>query len=153
MAVKGFWMPWKSAAVGGHRRGLAVHQSRGRDHPRAEGLPDRLVPEADPQDRDAPGEALDGRHGDARILRPSGPGRDDQAARLERLELVHGQAVVAQDAHLGAHLHQVLVEVVGERVEVVDHDQHGNLPKEGSRFRVHGCCSTRMLSYKLRVTS
>ena len=66
----------EAPAVGRDRGGLAVHESPGRDHLGAEGQRDGLVPEADPQDRDAAGEAPDGGDGDARRPRAGrGPGR------------------------------------------------------------------------------
>ena len=48
------------------------------------------------------------------------PGRHDHARRLAREQLVHGLGVVAHDVDLGPQLAQVLDEVVGERVVVVD---------------------------------
>ena len=52
-----------------------------------------------------------------------GPGRDDHAVVAALQQPVDGGGVVAHDLHLGAQLAQVLDEVVGERVVVVDDEQ------------------------------
>ena len=57
-----------------------------------------------------------------------GPGRDDDAVGRALEQLVDGRDVVAHDLDLGAQLAQVLDEVVGERVVVVDDEdaRHGH---------------------------
>src|SRR5262249_40911444 len=52
------------------------------------------------------------------------PGRDDDAPRGQRRHFGDGERVVALDAHLRAQLAQVLRQVVGERIVVVDEQQH-----------------------------
>ncbi len=54
-------------------RGLAVHQMRGRHDAAAVGLADALVPEADTEERDLPGERVDGVQADPAILGPPRP--------------------------------------------------------------------------------
>ena len=54
-----------------------------------------------------------------------GPGEMTIRSRRERGDLVDGERVVAIDAHVLAQLAEVLDEVVGERVVVIDHQQHG----------------------------
>src|SRR5688572_14768043 len=48
-----------------YARDLAVHERVRVHHLATEGLADRLVSEAHPEDRDAPGESIDGREGNA----------------------------------------------------------------------------------------
>jgi hypothetical protein len=69
---------------------------------------DRLVTEADAEQRDAAGEALDRRHRDARLARRARSRRDDDAVHAERLDLVECDRVVAPHVDLGAQLAQVL---------------------------------------------
>src|SRR5262245_66640183 len=55
---------------------LAVHHLAGVDDAPPESLPDRLVAEAHPAQRDLPGELLDPRHRDTRTHGPARPGPD-----------------------------------------------------------------------------
>ena len=58
-----------------------------------------------------------------------GPGEITMRARRSSRDLVDGDRVVALDAHVRAELAEVLREVVGERVVVVDQEElHGALP-------------------------
>src|SRR5437867_6405696 len=104
-------------------RGLAVHDAR-RAHDRAaEGGADRLMAEADAEDRQAAGGALDQRHRDAGLARRAGTRRDDDRVGTERLDLVESDGVVAPHVDLGAELAEVLDEVVGERIVVIHHQE------------------------------
>ena len=87
----------------------------------SEGLDDRLMAEADPEGRDGRPEPPDQLHRDARILRASGAGRDDEPVGCERLRLLHRDRVVAEDLDLGAELLEQMDEVPRERVVVVEH--------------------------------
>src|SRR5262245_18044966 len=104
-------------------RGLAVHDARGADDLAPEGGADRLMAEADTEDRDPSREALDERHRDAGVARGARAGRDDDPVGSERGHLVERDGVVAPDLELRAQLTQVLDQVVGERVVVVDHEE------------------------------
>src|SRR5437867_9532437 len=104
-------------------RRLAVHDAR-RAHDRpAEGGADRLMAQADAEDGDRAGEALDEGHRDARLARGARPGRDDDAVGTERRHLVEGDRIVAADVEVGAELAEVLDEVVGEGVVVVYYEE------------------------------
>ena len=63
--------------------------------------------------------------GDPGVLGPAGARGDDEAAGVQVLQFGHGRGVVAGDADLRPQLRQVLNEVVGEGIVVVDHDHHG----------------------------
>src|SRR6266404_4736071 len=104
-------------------RGLAVHEPIGPHHLAPEHFHDRLVSEAYPEHRDAPGERADHVHGYARIVRCPGTGRDAQVRGRERLRRFRAQGVVAVDAHLSAQDQERLHQVVGEGVVVVDQQQ------------------------------
>src|SRR5467141_3616131 len=108
-----------------HGRYLAVHDALRAHHLAAKHLPDRLVPQTDTENGHPPGQAFDQFERDAGALGRARPGGDDNGARRERLHLVDADLVVADHAHLGAELGEVLHQVVGERVVVVDHQHHG----------------------------
>src|SRR4051794_26655409 len=105
--------------------GLAVHRLVAHDVA-AEGLRERLGAEAD-----APGpparlrEALDDLERDARLIGRARARRHDDPVVAAAEQVVHVGAVVAHDLQVAPHLPEVLDEVVGERVVVVDHqDAH-----------------------------
>ena len=94
----------------------------------AERLPHRLVAEADAERLDAGlGEAAHGLDADAGLVGRARAGADDDAVVVVLQQLVDGCDVVADHFEVGPELAQVLDEVVGERVVVVDHqDPHGH---------------------------
>ena len=69
-------------------------------------------------------EALDHLDRDAGVLRTPGSGRDDDAIGRIVGDLVERQLVVAADDRRRAQLAQVLGEVEGERIVVVDQQNH-----------------------------
>src|SRR6185503_12114462 len=91
-----------------------------------EGLADRLVPEADAQDRDFSGERLDERHRNSRLVWRARPRGHDNLRRLEFFDALERDLVVAVHLHLLAEFAQVLHQVVGERIVVIQHQQHGS---------------------------
>src|SRR5712692_3926162 len=118
--------------------GLAVHLlARARDGA-PERLADGLVPETDAENRRGRVEASDQTERDARAVRIARPRGDDDALGLESLHLVERDLVVARHVHAGAQLAHVLDEVVGERVVVVQHENH-DLPDPGGSA---GCRSS-----------
>src|SRR5688572_13566671 len=80
--------------------------------------------EADAEDRHARTEAANDVHRDAGVLRAARSGRDEDLLRRHGLDLTDRDLVVASDAELRAQLAQVLDQVVGERVVVVDDENH-----------------------------
>src|SRR5205085_8572893 len=85
-----------------------------------------LVAETHAERRD-PGlrHALDGLERDARNIRRAGAGRDDAPLKAAGEQLIDCRAIVAHRVHVGPQLSEVLHEVVGERVVVVDdEDRH-----------------------------
>jgi len=107
--------------------GLAVHDMPSADDVAAEGLADALVAQADAEDRDLAGEAFDGGQRDTRFVGRAGSGREYDARRGIFGDLVGVDLVVAVDPYLFAQLAEVLHQVVGEGVVVVDHEQHDGL--------------------------
>ena len=72
--------------------------------------------------------AANHRHRDAGLARRTRARRHDDAGGPEPLDLVRRDRVVPVDLELGPELAEVLHQVVGEGVVVVDHQQHQGLP-------------------------
>src|SRR6185503_14787492 len=104
-------------------RGLTVHHLLRTDHLAAERLADRLMPEAHAEDRNASRQPLDCFERDAGLVRRARAGRENNVRRVESFNLVDLELVVADHAHVRAQLAEVLHEVEGKRIVVVD-DQH-----------------------------
>src|SRR5215471_16634699 len=68
-----------------------------------------------------PTNELDGNPG---LIRRARPGRDDDVARRHGHDVFHGQRVRSLDNGSFAQLANVAREVVHERIEVVDHEDH-----------------------------
>src|SRR5262245_17509944 len=106
------------------QRRLAVHRRRRPDDAAAEDLPDRLVTETDAEDRKSARHPADQVLRDPRGLRTAGTGRYDYGLEAGALHVGDGHGIVAADFHLGSQLPQILDEVVGERVVVVEDEDH-----------------------------
>ena len=97
--------------LGGAHDGGAVH------------VPDRLMPETDPQHRSA--DRSERRHGladDARRLGAPGSGRQQHTVGSETDRLADREPIVAVHDRVGAQLTEILHEVVDEAVVRVDHE-------------------------------
>ena len=103
---------------------LAVHEALGRDDAPAERLGDGLVPEADSEKGNLARERLDGVERHAGGVRVAGAGREHDRRRLQRGDAWHVDRVVAHHLHLRAQRAHHLHEIVGERIVVVDHQDH-----------------------------
>src|SRR5262249_18332402 len=108
----------------------------------AEDVADALVAEADAQDGLLPGESLDQVVADPRLRRVARPGRDHEMAELALLRLLDRDRVVADDRELAAELAEVLREVIGERIVVVDEE---HLPHKPSSAMATARLSTSIL--------
>ena len=86
-------------------------------------------PRQTPRSGISPASSLMACAGDAGVLGSPGPRRDEQAVGGAAPDLGDVDGVVAEDLELGAELAELLDEVVGERVVVVDDQdagRHGN---------------------------
>ena len=104
--------------------GLAVEEFRGANDFAAEGGADGLMPEANAQDRKFPGETLDQLHGNAGLLGRARPRGNDNLVRLALGDFLDGDFVVAVHLHLTAKLTEILSQVVGKGVVVVEQQDH-----------------------------
>src|SRR5207248_3905850 len=85
---------------------------------------DRLMSEADTQDRDLACEMPDYIDADSRLLRCARPGRDHDPLRVEFLDLVNRGLIVAAHYHLLARLSDVLHQIEGKRIVVIENKLH-----------------------------
>src|SRR6185369_3029197 len=107
---------------------LAMDRAWGADDPSAKCLPDRLVPKADAEDRNLTGKAPDRRDRNTGLTRGTRPRRDHDPVEFALINLIEGDRVVAKDLRFGSEFAEVLHEVVGEGIEVVDDQQHTQSP-------------------------
>src|SRR5258708_3345458 len=103
---------------------FAMKEFRGADDFSAKRGANSLVPEADTENGKFPSEALDQLHGNARLLRRARTGRDDDTLGLATGNLFDRNFVVAMDFDLATQLAEVLREVVGKRIVVVEKQNH-----------------------------
>jgi hypothetical protein len=116
---------------------LAVHQVR-RGHDLApESLPNRLVSQADAQNRFFSLESFHNFQRDARLIGIAGAGRNDNSVRILPLYGGNVYFVVAEDLELLPQLAQVLNQVISERVVIIDYQDHRLLCE--FRYRVSAC--------------
>ncbi|MNH25994.1 hypothetical protein D3C79_860220 [compost metagenome] len=104
-----------------HRAGLAMHHLAGAHYITTEGLANGLVAQAYAEDRQLAGKVLDGLQRHTGFSRGARAGGDDNALGVQGFDLGDGQFVIANDLDLCTQLAEVLHDVVGEGVVVVDH--------------------------------
>ena len=78
------------------------------------------MPKTDTANRDLPGEMPDGGHRNARIFRRAGAGADEQVLRLHGGDFVQRDFIVAAHGDFLSELRQILHDVVGKAVVVVN---------------------------------
>src|SRR5436190_4494120 len=105
---------------------LAVHQPFGPHDHAAGGLTDRLMAKTDAEDRQLAEKSLDAFDRNAGFARRAGTGRDNQVAGLFGGDLVASNLIITMDLDFDRRVDftQPLDEVVGERVVVVDEQDH-----------------------------
>src|SRR5438132_13440824 len=90
-----------------HLRELAVHDPRRANDPATERLSDRLMAEANAEDRNLTGETLDERHADPSLRGRARPGGDDDRLGRPGCDLLPRERIVAIHLHVPAQLPQV----------------------------------------------
>src|SRR5215216_5588545 len=101
-----------------------MHDTFGAHHFPAVRLADRLMPETDAENGDATTPSADRLDGYASFLGRAGTRRQHDGRRRQDADLVDGDCIVAAHDDFGSELTQVLNQVVGEGVVVVDDEQH-----------------------------
>src|ERR1035437_268478 len=113
-----------TAAVVLDRRGLPVQRRHGAHDPTAEHGADGLMAEAHAENGRRLAEVANDAHRHAGLFGAARPRGDHDALRRIGGERLERHGVVAHHADLRAQLAEVLHEVVGERIVVVDHEDH-----------------------------
>ena len=104
--------------------GLAVHDFFCADDFAAEGVADGLMAEANAENGDFPGEALDDGNAQAGFARGAWAGRNNDALGAHARDFVESDLVVAAHGEFLSELAEVLRQVVGERIVVVEQQNH-----------------------------
>ena len=108
--------------------GFTVHQFLRANDAAAESGADGLMAEANAENGNFSGETLDERDADTGFLGSAGAGRYKDTFGAQGGDLVESDLVVAADIELLAHLAEILGEVVGEGVVVVEEEDHDFFP-------------------------
>ena len=127
-----------AAAVVAQHIGLAVHQAPRADDLAAERRADRLVAEADAEDRQLAGELADRVDADAGLGRRARARREHERVGAQRADAGDIDLVVANHAHVFSQLAEVLDQIEREAVVVVDHQQHQKPSSTSSAARMQG---------------
>lgn len=104
-----------------HLGEFAVHHTVRAHNLASVGLSNALVPQANAEQGDFACEMSDGGNGNAGLIGGAGARGDDNFFRCHRLDVGQGQGIVAKDLHVRPQLPQILDDVVGERVVIIDH--------------------------------
>ncbi len=102
-----------------------MHEAIGADDVATIHLANALVAEADAEDGRGGTQCLDDGAGNARFVGRAGTWRHANAAGLERFDLSEIHRIIANDFHFRTELAEILHEVIGEGVVVIDDQQHG----------------------------
>ncbi len=109
-----------------NRRRFPVHETIRADHITAKHIADALVSEADAQDGHSGAVGENDFAGDAGFLGSARSGGNHNAARGKFLDVRNADFVIPKNAEFCAQFAEVLDEVVGERVVVIDDEEHGS---------------------------
>src|SRR5688572_32047986 len=85
-----------------------------------EGCADRLMAQTNAKYGNARAETLDRIAGNAGFLRRAGSGGNDDLFRSERFDFIQRDLIVAVDLHIRAELAKIMIQVVSERIVIVD---------------------------------
>jgi hypothetical protein len=107
--------------------GFAVHEAGGSLDDCAGAETDALMAQANAEQGDFGTEVADDLVGDTTFARGAGAGGDDNMGGIQLGHLIDGDFIIAKnlEGHLWSNLAELLHEVVGERVVVIDQHDHG----------------------------
>ena len=104
--------------------GLAMHKLMRPDHVAAERRTNRLMPQANAQHRKLPSKVPDQFNADAGLLRRTGARRDNDAFRTHGFNLRRSYLVIAAHLYLLSQFSQILHQVVGKRIVIIEDEDH-----------------------------
>src|SRR5208283_706468 len=109
-----------------YRRHLAVDRQGRAHHLAAESLADRLMPQADAEDRDLAAGAGDEVEAHARLMRRAGAGREHDRVRASGHHVIDADLVIAMHGDPRAKLAEIMDEIEGEAVVIIDQRDVGH---------------------------
>src|SRR2546425_11110713 len=122
---KALWQPFKqSLAVVKNLACFPVHERRGSNDLASEYFTDGLMAEANTEYRNRFMKAPDNIFGYSRIRRCARARRNDNARRFQALYFFQCDLVIPEYVQFFAKLAQVLHQVIGERVVIIDNENH-----------------------------
>ena len=132
---------------GGDDAGFAVHQLLRPHDVAAKRRADTLVAQAHAQHGHPTGKVPDGRHRNARLGRRTRAGGNHQPVHLpagqQRIHLLQRDFVIAGHGDRGTQFAEILDDVVGEAVVVVDHQQFHDGSPQVSQVVVPGTAARK----------
>jgi hypothetical protein len=105
--------------------GFAVHQFGSTHDFAAERRADGLMSQTHSQHRHIARKMADQFNADSGLLRRARPGREQNPLGVHRLYVGNGELIVPAHQHVGAQFAQILDQVVGEGIVVVEDEDHG----------------------------
>ncbi len=102
-----------------------MHWHRRAHHLAAENLADGLMAKADAEDRNGGRSLLDQVEADAGIVGRAGAGRQHDRLGIGSDHIFHRDLVIAMHSHVRSEPAQVMEQVEGEAVVIVDQQDHG----------------------------
>src|SRR5271155_2124743 len=105
--------------------GLAMEQFRSADNFAAKRRANGLMSQAHAQNWEFSFQALYQLDGNSRLLRRARPGRNHNFLWLAAFNFFHGNLVVAMHLHIATQFAQILRQVIGERIVVIQQQNHG----------------------------
>src|SRR5260370_30386101 len=107
-----------------NRTGFAMHQLPGANNISAKSRANGLMNKTYPKNRDLTSKVLNELDGDTGLLRRARSGRDNNLLGLQALQLTHRNLIVAAHLNLFTHLPEILHQVAGEGVVIIEHKNH-----------------------------
>src|SRR3989344_3895959 len=104
--------------------GFPMHEGAGANDFAAKRLADRLMAEADAEDWQGFRRMADESEADPGFIWRTRPGRQQDGLRPQAQRLIDGDRIIAMDNRLRPQLVEIVDEVVGEAVVVIDHQDH-----------------------------
>src|SRR5450631_4445966 len=126
----------QTATIMFYLAGLPVHEARRPHHIAAKSGPKCLMSETNSKHRLLACKMTDQLNADSSFLRRAWPRRDQYVVRRHFLHVMDRYLIIASDFHLLTQLSQILHQVVGKGIVVVENEDHGVLEKLVSKMVV-----------------
>src|SRR5215469_16563362 len=121
--------PLKDGLVIVHdRTGFTVHEMRGANDPSAESLADRLMSKTNTQQWSLAGKMADQVDAEPSFVWSARPGRDHDSLWPHCFNFFDSNLIVAADPDISPQFSQILDQVVGERIVIIEDENHVPTP-------------------------